>query len=163
MKTRETRRYIGILFWGIATLTCMIIIFFMSHKPAPESAEMSGFIVKWLLSQGIGRDIAESLDLIVRKCAHMAEYFALTFSATFFLIYIKGSFYVRVRLTAVLFAFLYAISDEVHQLFVEGRAGRATDVLIDSVGIGIAFVVTTFLIKYCRKPRYSANNVKKSV
>lgn len=163
MQKREVKDYIRVILWGMATLACMIIIFFMSHKPANESAEMSGFIVKWLLSQGIGKDIAESLDLIVRKCAHMAEYFALTFSATFFIIYIKGSFDVRIRLTAVLFAFLYAISDEVHQVFVEGRAGRATDVLIDSVGIGVAFIVITLLIKYCRKPRYSTNNVKKGI
>ena len=28
----------------------------------------------------------------------------------------------------------YAASDEFHQLFVEGRAGRVSDVLIDSAG-----------------------------
>ena len=32
------------------------------------------------------------------------------------------------------FCVLYAISDEVHQYFVPGRAMMATDVLIDSIG-----------------------------
>jgi VanZ family protein len=39
------------------------------------------------------------------------------------------------------FCVLYAVSDEVHQLFVPGRGAQVTDVLIDNagafVGIGI--------------------------
>ena len=35
---------------------------------------------------------------------------------------------------AILLCLLYAISDEVHQLFVPGRGGQVKDVLIDSAG-----------------------------
>ncbi|MBQ3466792.1 MAG: VanZ family protein, partial [Oscillospiraceae bacterium] len=38
-------------------------------------------------------------------------------------------------LTGLLFCFLYACSDEFHQLFVPGRAGMFSDVLIDTVGV----------------------------
>ena len=37
---------------------------------------------------------------------------------------------------------LYAISDEIHQIFVPGRSGQFSDVLLDSAGAVIgAFVV----------------------
>lgn len=150
MDIENNRRYAAIFFWGIATLGCMILIFFMSHKPAPESAEMSGFIVEWLLEHGIGRSVAESLDFIVRKCAHMAEYFVLTYCASFLFIHIKKSCVVSIRILPVMIAVLYAISDEIHQLFVPGRAGKVSDVLIDSVGIAIAFVLLTLYFK-CRQ------------
>jgi VanZ family protein len=35
---------------------------------------------------------------------------------------------------------LYAVSDEVHQSFVAGRAGRPLDVAIDAVGVGLGIV-----------------------
>ncbi len=34
------------------------------------------------------------------------------------------------------FVILYAVSDEVHQLFVPGRGGQLTDVIIDTAGAG---------------------------
>lgn len=37
-------------------------------------------------------------------------------------------------LYAFLIAAIYAISDEIHQLFVDGRHGTAVDVVIDSLG-----------------------------
>lgn len=45
---------------------------------------------------------------------------------------------------------LYAASDEFHQLFVPGRSGRLTDVLIDSAGL-LAGILVVCLIKQLRK------------
>jgi VanZ family protein len=46
---------------------------------------------------------------------------------------------------SLVFCVLYAISDEVHQLFVPGRGAQVTDVMIDSfgafVGIGVYGVI----------------------
>ena len=59
----------------------------------------------------------------------------------------------RAALIALPFSVLYAASDEVHQLFVDGRAGSAVDVLIDSGGalFGILLAVLAFLIFKKRK------------
>lgn len=48
-------------------------------------------------------------------------------------------------LFSLVFCILYAISDEVHQVFVPGRGAQVTDVLIDSFGafIGIGMYVVT--------------------
>ena len=43
----------------------------------------------------------------------------------------------------ILFCFLYAISDEIHQLFIVNRSCELRDVLIDMIGVLIGY----FLIK----------------
>ena len=58
-------------------------------------------------------------------------------------------------LLAFLICVIYAISDEIHQLFVPGRAGQVRDVLIDSAGslLGIIIVMAfeKLLIKFNKK------------
>ena len=49
---------------------------------------------------------------------------------------------------AFLCTFLYACSDEFHQLFIPGRSGEFRDVMIDSTGGIIGIVFTTFIVKY---------------
>lgn len=65
---------------------------------------------------------------MLRKIAHVAEYAVL------------GALLARATARANLaFALgtLYAISDEIHQSFVPGRAGSPLDVAIDAVGVTI--------------------------
>ena len=71
-------------------------------------------------------------DLPLRKLAHAAEYGvlgALLLRAT-------G----RAGLSLVLGA-LYALSDEIHQSFVPGRAGSPLDVALDTVGVACGIVI----------------------
>jgi hypothetical protein len=88
-------------------------------------------------------------DLILRKAAHITEYFILTV-----LLYraFKGSFnfssFYLLFWSSVL-SFLYAVSDEIHQAFVPTRSPSPKDVFMDSLGI-IAFYL---LIKYGNKFR----------
>jgi VanZ family protein len=65
-------------------------------------------------------------DLVLRKIAHAGEYAVL------------GALLVRaLRRPAVAIALgaLYAVSDEVHQVFVPTRMGSPLDVAIDAVGV----------------------------
>ncbi len=80
-----------------------------------------------------------------RKGAHVFEFFVLAYLvwkvADFQRISFKGKIYF------VFFAsFFYAVSDEVHQLFVFGREGKALDVGIDLIGI-LSFILLIRLIK----------------
>ena len=64
-------------------------------------------------------------DTILRKLAHLAEYAIL------------GALLARALrrpAAAVAVAALYAVSDEVHQTFVDGRVGAPLDVGIDTLG-----------------------------
>lgn len=114
----------------------MCMIFAFSAQESEESGEVSGALSQQIVSS-VGKffhinlddeellRIAEAIEAPLRKAAHMAEYAVLSV-----LIYI----WIGKWQAAVAFAALYAVSDEVHQLFVPGRAGRFSDVIIDSMG-----------------------------
>ena len=59
----------------------------------------------------------------------------------------------KMFLITILICFLYALSDEIHQSFVPGRACRALDVLIDTSGS--AFFCLVYFIAYKVKNRIS--------
>jgi VanZ family protein len=71
-------------------------------------------------------------DLVLRKIAHACEYALL------------GALLLRaLRDERAAFAggVLYAITDEVHQIFVAGRHGSPVDVAIDSVGVAVGILL----------------------
>ena len=77
------------------------------------------------LSSGLG-----VWDTVLRKLAHVAIFAALALTL------IRATRWRRPILGSVI-AIAYAISDEVHQSFVEGRHGAPVDVAIDAIGIGL--------------------------
>ena len=93
-------------------LLLMGLIFFLSAQPD--------------LSTGLG-----TWDTVLRKGAHMAEYGVLWFLWW----RAMGSGHPAPSIAITL---LYAVSDEFHQTFVDGRHGSPVDVLIDAVGVTIA-------------------------
>ncbi len=80
---------------------------------------------------------ADKVDYPVRKTAHAVEYAVLAFlvsgAACYGDIQDKKK---RRRLFLCVWGIciLYAMSDEIHQAFVPGRAGRISDVCIDAIG-----------------------------
>jgi VanZ family protein len=71
------------------------------------------------------------LDLVLRKLAHMTEYGVLA------LLWWRA-LRTRSPLPGAAIAVAYAVSDEFHQHFVEGRHGAPVDVLIDAAGVALA-------------------------
>ena len=72
------------------------------------------------------------LMLVLRKLTHFGEYFALTFLWWLALrTQIGGR---RALPFAVAIAIGYAVTDEIHQTFVDGRVGTWRDIVIDSAG-----------------------------
>lgn len=108
-------------------LALMGAIFFLSSRPN--------------LSSGI-----EGWDFLLRKLGHMAIFGGLFLALLYAL---PG----RPREVAVL-AVLYAASDEWHQSFVDGRHGTPTDVLIDTVGVLLAWG----LVRRRRRTRSAASS-----
>jgi VanZ family protein len=72
------------------------------------------------------------LVLIARKLTHFGEYFALTALWWWALRTQLGAR--RALVPALAIAIGYAVTDEIHQSFVDGRVGTWRDVLIDSAG-----------------------------
>lgn len=133
-----------LLSW-VAVIIWMAIIFYLSHQPATTSSEISSGITKVIINtiETITPDQDFNVGAFhhyVRKNAHFFAYLVL---GILVLNALRRSNMIGYRgvLTALLIAVLYAISDEVHQLFIAGRSGEARDVLIDSAGASIGIVV----------------------
>ena len=88
----------------------------------------------------------DSLHIIIRKGAHMSEYALLACT------YAYGFYNNQYRLDKVCLyslsaTFFYACTDELHQLFVGGRTGQFTDVLIDTTGGIIAIIIIYIILR----------------
>lgn len=71
---------------------------------------------------------------------HIIVFFLFTF---FLIITIKGSSKLKPKhiIWVLIISILYAISDEIHQLFVPGRFSTIKDILIDLIGILLAILI----------------------
>ncbi len=67
-------------------------------------------------------------DVVLRKIAHAGEYAILG------ALLLRA---LRMRRLSFLLGVAYAVSDEIHQTFVPGRAGTALDVAIDAIGVAV--------------------------
>ncbi|MCR5609310.1 MAG: VanZ family protein [Lachnospiraceae bacterium] len=145
------------LFAFIPAIIMMVIIWGFSGSDANDSGKLSLEVTKRIVDIGNkvfkhGTLTTEEKDALVsklhtpvRKCAHMTEYALLAICIFLPLtLYIKE--YSKVFNATVMFCVFYASTDEFHQIFVEGRAGRLTDVMIDSVGILLASIILLFIL-----------------
>ena len=141
-----------LLRWLPLIVLCVLIFVFSSFS-ADDSSEQSGGIVDLIIrvffpdfheaSLPQQAALTDLLTVLVRKSAHFSEY-ALLGSLAF------SSFH-RIKMYllrwgfAVLFAFVYACTDEFHQTFVAGRAGLFHDVLVDTSGAVLGALIACFI------------------
>lgn len=131
----------------IPALLIMAVIFFFSSQTGDESTVLSDEVVSAAAGEeNVG---SELLTVIVRKCAHLLEYAALGAALYFGLIGVgKDKGQLKRLLLSAAFGGLYAVSDELHQYFVPGRACMAMDMIIDTCGaaFGAAFMLLAYKI-----------------
>lgn len=139
----------------IITVLITIFIFSNSMKTANVSSQMSGGIVAFVCKLfNIGQEHHGFVVHIVRKLAHMTEFFAQGFSLTMFFYAQKKKpleFFVLVLFTGL----LTACTDEFIQLFFDGRSGEITDVWIDFGGTSIALILCIIFNKFSKKGKTS--------
>lgn len=125
----------------ILIILWMGLIFVLSNDTAEESSKKSdGLIVRCVqdiikrnLSTKEKEKVLKYLVKPVRKSAHFFLYFVLGI----LIINLFKSFELfnyKTILLAILLCFLYACSDEIHQLFIKGRSCEVRDILIDTIG-----------------------------
>jgi len=112
------------------------LIFFFSTDQFSSShtAPVVETIAFWVFPE-ISSETVEIIHEVVRKLGHWSEYFIL---AVLFLRALQnrtstksGSWHATATLV---FVFLYAASDEFHQLFVPSRTASVGDIMIDVFG-----------------------------
>ena len=87
-----------------------------------------------------------ALEVVVRKAAHIIEFCILgALWYGFFYLSPNGRF--KPTTAAFLVSLTYAVSDEVHQYFVPGRAARLYDVGFDTLGIVLGILAVIFILR----------------
>jgi len=151
------RQIASALFW-ILTFVWMIFIFCMSAKNATQSSELSGNVIEKAapvinknfhqLDEKGKKDFIESLQDVVRTFAHFFEFTllgGLGFGAFRFTLNCRK----KGVIWSVVMGCIYALTDEIHQIFVPGRTFQLKDILVDCSGIllgtALAFILCKFI------------------
>lgn len=169
----KNKRNIGL--YIVPVLLWMGIIFYMSHQVAEVSSDMSGSLTLLLMravipnfetfSYELQMGYVGNLEHMIRKCAHMGEY-AILGMLMLRAMYACGNQFVasyvgekksvcniwcadtkmkKYWLLSWILGTLYAVTDEVHQLFISGRSGQISDVMIDSTGVIIGIFIYHYM------------------
>ena len=144
--------------FAVLLVIWMGFIFSMSCENAEESSNTSGQTIRVVLSavpgfeeqpEEVKVNIIEKLQFIVRKSAHFIGYMILGILASGLILQYENIN--KKYPLAFLICVIYAISDEIHQLFVPGRAGQVRDVLIDSAGSFLGIIIVMAFENLLRK------------
>ncbi len=122
MTTKTIKLWLPVLAWAI-------LIFLFSANPDPYSLLPDA----WRALRPLPQVTESSLPELIGQIMHFLEYAVLAFLITRAInqaqaITRKGIF------IAIMLTMLYALSDEIHQLFVPERAFQLFDLLIDLLG-----------------------------
>lgn len=147
-ETKNKNKTGAIIFW-ILSILCMGLIFYFSSRTADESSLQSTYLLE-LLQRIFGEGFLDGH--IVRKLAHFSEYAGLALLLNSAIVFSKGK---RQMPLAILISSAYSVTDEIHQIFVDGRSCQFTDWLIDTSGAitgSLAFLIIYIIIdKIARK------------
>lgn len=146
----------------IITLAWVAVIFSFSLQTATDSSELSrglGYRLIELLPAALAEKLLkapqEQLDLLhtlLRKMGHFMEYFVLGMLSRISFLQTELR---HKKWLGLGFCMLVAAIDETIQLFVSGRSGQISDVVLDSAGAlcGIAVVIGIHKVLVRRKSK----------
>ena len=128
-----------VILW-IMVLGSAALIFFFSAQDSSASTDTSGRFIRALfglfpsfrtMSEATQTELVDSVMNLVRKCAHFCIYAFFGFWLMFLVRQYRRT---RTLLVTGAASLAYAISDEIHQYFVPGRACQLKDICIDLAG-----------------------------
>lgn len=154
LQKERNNRCPQIICWALVLLW-MCVIFWFSAQVADESKAMSGGVMEFLLRLlGIDSTAPENAELVdtmtfwIRKTAHFTEYTILgLLTCTAW----RTQGISRPAWFGWGLGTLYAVSDEIHQLFVEGRSCEVRDMAIDSSGVLLGVCLATGIVWITRR------------
>ncbi len=140
--------------WAVVILY-LAMIFYFSSQDGTKSHEVSAGLLQYisniaaLLPEKIYNFLSgvfKNYEFLLRKAAHFTEYLILA------LIFYRALIISRVKvkksfIITFVFCFLYAVSDEVHQIFVPGRAFAIKDIIIDTLGAALGLGIIALFKK----------------
>ena len=153
------------IIFAILTIASFVAIFIFSSQNGEESGSLSREVSKKIidilqidknLSEVEKENLIENSQIIIRKLAHFTIYTIVGINIFGFI----NTFSVKNKLMiAFVIGCLYAVSDEIHQMFTDDRAASIRDVFIDSCGVlfGICiFLILVKIVNYIKIKKYNS-------
>lgn len=133
--------YILLIIW-------LFFIFYFSNQPGDISGGESSSIIYNTFeliynifnipTNNLG-SVVEILHNPVRELMHFLEYLIL--GILLINVLKQNSIKYNVILMSIMFSFVYAVTDEIHQVFVPGRTFEYLDILLDTLGSILGSIV----------------------
>ena len=146
--------------WTVVLVLAVLLIWGDSCVPGEGSGELSLAVLDWArgLLDAVGLPSAWLTNFLVRKAAHFSEYACLGALAQ---LAFRPAHARSVSRWAAVAAVLVAVpcADETIQLFVPGRSGMVTDVLIDLAGAFVGTAIAwAFAARSARREGFPADS-----
>lgn len=146
------------LLWCIVLAVCVflvtIFIFSNSLADSETSHEISGKFIDFLFLRKLLDN--QIVQLVVRKAAHMVEFFLLGSCVMGFALKLRSCYQKSLFGFSFFYVLSVAVVDEFIQTFSEGRTASVADVLLDFLGailgFGIVFLIHFFLSRRKKSP-----------
>lgn len=153
-----------IICWGMVA-ACMVVIFSFSAQTSGESLNTSNSVIETLatilnpdfpfLDAAAQEHIYSLYSHFIRKLGHFSIYALLGFLVSLAL-WNHTQRGRRILLYTLTICSVYAITDEIHQMFVPGRGPGVWDVVIDSAGAlcgSCIIICILYIIKKIKRKR----------
>lgn len=154
MKSMQIKKIIS---W-LVLLSWMLFIYYLSDQPAVLSAETSRTLSQQIL-EAVRKDptpqMVRSFDAFLRNSAHFGVFFILGIFAYFTF---SNQGFKFPGFISFVFGTTYAFSDEVHQIFVAGRAFQLRDLALDSLGGFLGVALASYLLYLIKKQQREKRN-----
>ena len=157
MKKMPKKRLAAAIIFIILAVAVAVTIFVLSSEGEALSDLRSGGVTEAILSvlgvlKGLDgqerRAVILQYNFLVRSVAHVVIFFVLALVSCFFWKFLGVK---RPCLITLITSLVYAVLDEIHQIFVPGRTFEFEDILLDLLGITLAVVLFSLIIYLKRK------------
>ena len=169
-----------ILVSWILVLIWMITIFYLSSMDSEQSNTKSKETINVVVENTIDvtnnigitnepttkdniNSIVNVLNKPLRKCMHATVYFVLVILVINAFNQMHLLTRVNTYLYSIIICFIYACTDEIHQLYVVGRTGQFIDVLIDTIGALLGCLMFYRINKFQQKEMLFSNKIAEDI
>ena len=128
----------------ILVVLWFLLIFYLSN----QTSDVSGSNSKSIIGYIIHTNNIDFVDNIFRETMHFIEYFIFGI----LLINCFNQYKVDKKIIiSIMISFICIIFDEIHQIFVPGRAFEYLDIFLDMLGAILGIFIFNYIEKYIQK------------
>lgn len=156
---KNNKKIILRILFATLLIATFVIIFIFSSQNGDESSNLSRGFIYHIINLFVKDNLAiegviVAIEPLIRKLAHFSIYALAGIWAVGLLETYDIKDERRIGIGAAI-GFLYAYSDEFHQSFIGERSASPFDVIIDTLGFLVGFVLIMLIINYYKKTKYN--------